>query len=177
MRMVVTTATLIALIAGCRADSNRAQSLAAQLMEMWRTGNTSALEAISTPDVVYDDVPNAQRFEGPEGVRQYIGHVHAWASDIEIEITSLRGDAHTAIAEWVMFGMQDRPIPGRVPIATRRPFRLQGVTLVELRDGRIARAADYLDVLGFVVQLGGRVELPGGVVIKSDEAAPPQAGT
>ena len=147
--------------------------MAERLMEMWRTGNTSALEAIAATDVVYDDVPNGQRYEGREGVRQYVGHVHAWASDIEIEITSLRGDANTAVAEWIMQGVQDRPIPGRVPIATRRRFRLNGVTLVEPRDGKIARAADYLDVLGFVVQLGGRVELPGGAVIQSGEKGPP----
>ncbi|MBM4093897.1 MAG: hypothetical protein FJ276_31500 [Planctomycetes bacterium] len=66
-----------------------------------------------------------------------------------------------------MRGVQDRPIPGRVPVATNRPFELKGVTVVELRDGRIARAADYIDVLGFVVQLGSRIELPGGVVIPS----------
>lgn len=172
MRRVVTTAALIMLIAGCRATSNRAEVMAERLMEMWRTGNTSALEAIAATDVVYDDVPNGQRFEGREGVRRYIGHVHSWASDIEIEITSLRGDANTAVAEWIMQGVQDRPIPGRVPIATRRSFRLNGVTLVELRDGKIARAADYLDVLGFVVQLGGRVELPGGTVIQSGEEGP-----
>jgi hypothetical protein len=43
--------------------------------------------------------------------------------------------------------------------------------VVELRDGRIARAADYIDVLGFVVQLVGRVELPGGVAIPPRESA------
>jgi steroid delta-isomerase-like uncharacterized protein len=177
MRRVVTTAALITLIAGCGATSNRAEVMAAQLMEMWRTGNTSTLETIAATDVVYDDVPNGQRFEGREGVRQYIGHVHAWASEIEIEITSLRGDENEASAEWIMRGIQDRPIPGRVPIATHRHFRLNGVTLVELRDGKIARAADYLDALGFVVQLGGRVELPGGGIIQSGAEAPPQAGT
>jgi len=177
MRRVVMTAALVTLITGCGATSNRAESVAEQLMEMWRTGNTTALETIAATDVVYDDVPNGQRFEGLEGVRQYISHVHAWASDIEIEITSLRSSANAAAVEWVMRGIQDRPIPGRVPIATLRRFRLNGVTLVELREGRIARAADYLDVLGFVVQLGGRVELPGGVVLQSGEEASPPAGT
>jgi len=171
------TAALITLITGCRAASNRSELVTERLMDMWRTGNTSALDAIAATDVVYDDVPNGRRYEGREGVREYIGHVHAWAGDIEIEITSLRGEANAAVAEWVMRGIQDRPIPGRVPIATGRRFRLNGVTLVELRDGKIARAADYLDVLGFVVQLGGRVELPGGVVIQSVEEPSPPAGT
>jgi len=146
-------------------------------MEMWETGNTAALGEITTEDVVYDEMPNGQRFEGRDGVRQYIGHVHAWASDVEIKATSLRGDANVAVAEWAMRGIQDRPIPGRVPIATRRSFRLNGATLVELQEGRIARAADYLDVLGSVVQLGARVELPGGMVIQSGKDSSHQVGT
>lgn len=128
-------------------------------------GDTATLDEITAPDVVYDDVPNGQRFEGREGVRRYIRHVHAWASQINIKVTRVHGSANTAVAEWVMSGVQDRPIPGRVPVATKRTFELKGVTLIEVRDGRITRAADYMDVLGFILQLGGRVELPGGIVI------------
>jgi len=104
----------------------------------------------------------------------YVGHVHAWASQVQITIAAIHSGADAAVAEWVMRGVQDRPIPGRVPVATNRPFELKGVTVVELRDGRIARAADYIDVLGFVVQLGAQVRLPGGVVIPAGgDAAQP----
>jgi steroid delta-isomerase-like uncharacterized protein len=146
-------------------QTDSALLLARRLMDMWESGDTAALDEITTDDVVYDDVPNTQRFEGREGVRRYIKHVHAWAGHIEIEVTAVHGGEKAALAEWIMRGVQDRPIPGRVPVATNRRFELKGATLVELREGKIARAADYLDVLGLVVQLGGRVELPGGAVI------------
>jgi hypothetical protein len=68
-----------------------------------------------------------------------------------------------------MRGVQDRPIAGRVPVATGRSFAIRGATLIEMKDGRIRRAADYIDVLGFVLQLGARVELPGGVVLGGNE--------
>ena len=57
------------------------------------------------------------------------------------------------------------PIKGKVPIATNKDITLNGATLVEFKDGKIAKASDYMDVLGFVIQLGSKVELPGGVVI------------
>lgn len=162
---------LAALAAGCAGRSAAPDDsirLARALMTIWESGDTSTLDDITTPDVVYDDVPNGTRFEGRDGVRRYVGHVHAWASDVEIEITRVHGGPHGAVAEWVMRGVQSRPIPGRVPEATNRRFALNGATLIELTDGQIARAADYIDVLGFVLQLGARVELPGGVVLPPD---------
>lgn len=138
---------------------------AQQLMKMWESGNTAQLEEITNADVIYDDVPNGERFEGREGVRRYIEHVHGWAGQVQIEVTAIHGGADSVVAEWVMRGVQERPIPGRVLVVTNRKFQLKGATIVELQEGKIARVADYIDVLAFVIQLGGRVELPGGIVI------------
>lgn len=149
------------------------EGAARALMRMWASGDTRGLDAITTADVVYDDVPNGTRFEGRAGIRRYIEHVHAWAGQVSIDVTAVHHGHDAALAEWVMRGVQDRPIPGRVPVATQRGFALRGATLVQLRDGRIRRAADYIDVLGFVLQLGSRVELPGGVVIPTIDTPAP----
>lgn len=171
MRTVLATCAAVAVLAGCGAGPELPEQRIRQLMEIWETGDTSQLAHIATPDVVYDDVPNGERFVGIDGVRGYVGHVHSWAAQIEIIVSGVHSSSDAAVAEWMMKGVQDRPIPGRVPVATNRPFELKGATLIELREGRIARAADYIDVLGFVLQLGGRVELPGGVVIPSNGSA------
>lgn len=150
------------------AADDDAMRLARRLMQIWETGDTSTLADITTPDIVYDDVPNGTTFEGHDGVRRYVGRVHAWAAEVEIEITRLRGGEESAVAEWVMRGVQDRPIPARVPLATNRRFEIKGVTVVEVTAGKISRAADYMDVLGFVLQIGASVELPGGVTLPPD---------
>jgi len=143
-------------------------------MQIWETGDATRLGEIATSDLVYDDIPNGERFEGLDEARRYVAHVHSWASQVTIAVTAVHGGPDGAAAEWVMRGIQDRPIAGRVPVGTNRPFTLKGVTVVEVRDGRITRAADYIDVLGFVLQLGARVELPGGGVIPApDKAARP----
>jgi len=164
MRSFLTIAALTIVLAGCAAGPDAEQRVR-QLMQIWETGDAASLDEIATPDVVYDDVPNGERFQGRDGVRRYVEHVHRWAGEIQITISAVHSGPAVAVAEWIMRGVQDRPIPGRVPVATNHPFELKGVTLIELRDGRIARAADYIDVLGFVLQLGARVELPGGAVI------------
>ena len=74
-----------------------------------------------------------------------------------------------AVAEWTMTAIQSEPIPGRVPVATGNPITLNGVTLIHVDGGKITHAADYLDALGFVLQLGSEVALPGGIVLKTSE--------
>jgi len=165
----VVSMILLALVVGPVGDHSEPGQLAAKLMRIWETGDTSALEGITAPGVVYDDIPNGEQYRGRAGVAGYIGHVHAWASDISIEVLRLHAGPGFAVAEWRMRGVQDRPIGGRIPVATHRRFELKGLTLVEARDGRIHRAADYIDVLGFVLQLGAHVTLPGGATL------PPEA--
>jgi len=164
---------MAAVLGGCGQAPDVAEQRVRQLMAIWESGDAGLLDEIASRDMVYDDLPNGERFEGLDGVRRYIGHVHSWAGQVQITIAAVHSGPDAAVAEWVMRGIQDRPIPGRVPVATNRRFELHGATLIELRDGRIARAADYLDVLGFVIQLGGRVELPGGAAIPPQQAADP----
>lgn len=163
-----TLPALLLLAASCAAPAAgeaAARAQAERLMRAWRTGDVSDLAEYTTEDVVYDDAPNGRLLEGREAFAGYVNHVHAWAGDVGMEVTRIHAGDGWAAAEWIMTGVQDAPIAGRVPVATNRAFRLRGVTLVELRDGRIARAADYLDALGFVLQLGSTVELPGGARI------------
>ena len=58
-----------------------------------------------------------------------------------------------------------------LPTATGREVVLNGVTILEMADGRIRRAADYVDALPMMLQVGGEIRLPGGAVVRQD--APP----
>ena len=136
------------------------------LMEVWQSGEVSNLDPIVSDSATYFDAANGEYFEGLEGFMSYVGHVHSWASNIEIEVTSRGGDNSWAFSQWTMTGVQDRPIMGRVPIATNRAFQLNGMTVIKVEQGKIIEASDHLDALGLVLQLGARVELPGGPVIQ-----------
>ena len=159
---------MLVVASGCAPASRQAERRAEQLLAVWRTGETAPLDSILAEGVVYDDLPNATQYRGRDEVRAYVGHVHAWAGEVSLEVIRLAGHGREATAEWVMRGVQDAPIAGRLPIATNRPFEIRGVTLVTLDEaGRIIRAADYMDVLRFVLDLGGDVTLPGGVPLGS----------
>lgn len=138
---------------------------ARELLAVWQSGDTAPIDTLFADSAVYDDLPNNVQYRGSTEIAGYVAHVHGWARDVRFDILAVHGDHTFAVVEWVMHAVQDRPIGRRVPVATNRAIELHGATLVEVRDGRITRAADYLDALGFVIQLGATVTLPGGTIL------------
>jgi hypothetical protein len=134
------------------------------------------------PEAVYDDFANQQQYQGLQEIAGYIQGGSRWATGVSIDIIDLHVSDSAAVAEWVFTGIQDKPIGSTLPVATGREVVLNGVTIIETVGGRIRRAADYVDGLTMVLQLGGEVHMPGGGVLKLDlpaatgEEAPPEAG-
>jgi len=153
---------------GCKEDTTISESHGRALMKIWESGKVKDLENIMDQDVVYEAVQQGISYKGIKEVSDYVGHVTSFTKDLKIEVISIKSTEKTAIIEWIMSGIQDRPIPGRITIATNKKFSIRGVTIVEIKNGLISKATDYMDVLGFVIQLGARVELPGGVVLENN---------
>jgi steroid delta-isomerase-like uncharacterized protein len=148
----------------------RNEVVARTLMSVWEAGETSQLADLFYPDAVYDDFPNEIQYRGIDEIEGYIRHVHDWATGISVDVTAVHASETGAVAEWVFSGIQDKPIGTRVPVATGRDVVLNGVTILEIDRGRITRAADYIDQLPLVLQLGGEVRLPGGGIIRQEGA-------
>jgi steroid delta-isomerase-like uncharacterized protein len=161
---------LAILSVGCTENSTIPETQGRALIKIWESGKVEDLASVMSTDAVYIAAQQNHSYEGIEEAGRYVGHAKLFASDLKIEVISVTSSKSTAVLEWIMTGTQDRPIPGRVTVATNREFSVRGVTLIEVKDGLISKATDYLDVLGFVIQLGARVEFPGGVVLESGGA-------
>jgi len=154
--------------AGSDARLAEHELVARQVVAAWEAGNTRELADHFWPDAVYDDFPNATPYRGLDEIAAYKAEVHAWTSDLVVNVTAVHPSPTGAVVEWVLYGVQSDPIAGRVEVATGREVLLNGVTVLEVEGGLIIRAADYLDSLPLMLQLGGRVELPGGRVLELD---------
>ncbi len=142
--------------------SPSADDLMQALMDIWQTGKTGNLSDILDRNIVYEDVSNDQAYTGLEEVSSFVDFVHDWTEDLELQVLNLESNRSGASAEWVMTARQARPIGARVRVGTNRRIRLRGVTLIQIKKGRIVRASDYLDSLTLLRQLGGHMDLPGG---------------
>lgn len=147
---------------------NENEIAARTVMSLWETGEVEELATLFYSDAVYDDFPNQTQYRGLEEIAGYITHVHDWADAASMSVTDVHVSESGAVVEWVFSAVQDRPIGTRVPVATGRDVLLNGVTILVIDGGRIRRAADYMDVLPLVLQIGAEVHMPGGSVMKYD---------
>lgn len=146
-------------------QKNNTTKLAKDFVYLWETGDTLKTNDIFADSCIYTDVANNQTFVGIQGVNKYIHHVHDWASNVKMTVRNIEVSEKTGYVEWKFTAKQTRPIKGIVLIATNKQITLNGVTVLSFSDNKIKDASDYMDVLGFVLQLGSKVELPGGVII------------
>ena len=165
-------ACALALVCACApaerdstAATNRSELLARTLMSTWSSADTAAILDLFWPEATYDDFANQVTYQGLEEIVGYVTQVHDWGDDVYMSVARLHPSETGAVTEWVFSAVQNRPMGDRLPVATGREVVLNGVTIIELRGDRIIRAADYIDTAPLLLQLGGRIELPGGVII------------
>ena len=162
------------LPAACR-PSESASPLLAQnelaarsLLASWERGEIERMGEYFWADATYDDFSNSIQHRGLTEIQAYLAQVHEWGSDVVVNVTAVHPSADGAVAEWVFSAVQTAPVEGTVDVGTGREVILNGVTILEIDGGLVRRAADYVDSLPFVLQLGGRVERPGGTVLELD---------
>jgi SnoaL-like domain len=134
------------------------------------SADTALILDIFSPQATYDDFANQQSYEGLEEIVGYITSVHEWGSEVYMNLGAVHAGEASATGEWVFSAVQTRPIGARLPISTGKEVVLNGVTIVEMEDDRIIRAADYVDNLPLWLQLGAKLELPGGGVLEQDNS-------
>lgn len=139
------------------------------LMDAQQAADTATIVGLFWPEAVYDDYASQLQYRGIEEILGYVTSVHAWADDVYLNVGEVHVSPSGAVAEWLFAAVQARPMGELVPVVTNREVVVNGVTIIEVDGGRIRRAADYTDTTPLLLQLGGRMTLPGGGVMELDE--------
>ena len=146
------------------------ETMVRTMLSIWETADTAAVLDLFWPEAVYDDFQNQIQYQGQEEIAAYLTHVHSWGTGVLMNVTHVHASETGATAEWVLSAINDKPVGDRVPEPTGREIVLNGVTIIEMEGDLIVRAADYIDGLPMVLQLGGRVEYPGGAIMELEGA-------
>ena len=163
---------LLASAGACRPTGEQAiaqnELIVRSLIDAVQAADTAAIVALFWPEATYDDYASQLQHRGIEEVLGYLTSIHQWADDVYMNVGQVHVSATGAVAEWLFAGVQARSMGELVPVATGLEVVTNGVTIVEIDGGRIRRAADYMDTTPMLLQLGGRMELPGGGVMELD---------
>lgn len=169
-----TLGMVLVAVAACAPSQDQADALGRYLLESLsfarQTADTATLEEIFLPDATYDDFPTQVEYRGIDEIVGFLTSVHEWGDDVYLNLGTIRTGPSAAVGEWFFATVQARPIPDLLAVGTGREVAFNGVTVIEIEGGRIARAADYWDRATFLLALGGEVRLPDGSVLGGDDA-------
>lgn len=132
------------------------------------SADTAVILEIFWPEATYEDYAGQQEHQGIQEIVGYLMSPHSWGDDVYLNVGRVHPTPTGAVGEWIFSAVQTRPLDDRIPEGTGREVVLNGVTIIEMDGGRIIRAADYTDTAPLLLQLGSRIELPGGQVIELD---------
>jgi hypothetical protein len=138
------------------------------LMSDVESGDLSNLAGIFAPTAVYEDFSNSREYQGLQEISGYVGSIRSWADGIVMSINEMQVWNTGVVIEWSLSAVQNRPIPGLVSTATGHEVVVNGVTVLEIANHKVIRAADYMDDLTMMLQLGGEMHMPGGAVLKNE---------
>ena len=138
------------------------------LISDFESGDLSNLAGIFAPTAVYDDFSGSREYQGLQEISGYVGSLHSWADGIVMSIDEMQVWNTGVVIEWSLSAVQSRPIPGLVSTATGHEVVVNGVTVLEIANHKVIRAADYMDDLTMMLQLGGEMHMPGGTVLKNE---------
>jgi steroid delta-isomerase-like uncharacterized protein len=115
--------------------------------------NHKSLEALEdlAPDFVDHQAPPEQP-PGPEGVRQWITHLHQVCPDLQVTIEDIVADGDKVVVRNTWRGTHTGPLFG-IP-ATGKPFTLTGIVLWRIEGGKLRERWALVDRWGLHQQLG-----------------------
>ena len=106
-------------------------------------------------DVVYADMAVGERMEGRPATGEFLGRMATdVSSDYRFDNEQVLLDGESFALVWTMSGTKDRGDARAGVPATGLRFRVPGVSIGRLRDGKVVEQRDYWNMAGFLAQVG-----------------------
>ena len=119
--------------------------------EIINTGNLDLINDTNfTDDVTL--VTSSENVVGIEDFKDYYSNFVTGFSDVKFTIVDVFGQGDKLVKHWSFSGINSGEFFG-MP-ATGKSVNVDGVTLVKMKDGKIAQEQDFMDNMVFLQQLG-----------------------
>ena len=119
-----------------------------RLFAAWNSHDADKVVAAFTEDVVYEDVAAGHINRGRTEVRKWAEGAFAGIENFKIETVSSSFQNGRGVAEWVWSGA-DKGL-----LKTGKKFSVRGVSVFEVRGGKISRYKEYYDFSTVMRQVG-----------------------
>jgi len=128
------------------------EKLAKDLIAAINSQDVDKVLSFFTDDCVYEDVAVGKVNRGKQELKAFVTGWYVFSRDLKFELTSQFSAGDWGATEWIMSGTHTGDVLG-IP-ATNKKFSVRGVSISELRTGRIRRNSDYWNIASFLQQIG-----------------------
>ena len=136
-----------------------------EFMTAFNSHDLEKLLSLYTNDAAYEDVGLGVVYHGLQEIRKNLNDFFKSFPDVKMEFTSDFRSGDWGASEWVMTGTNKGNMPaiGGMPEipATNKKISLKGATILQFRNNKVSREADYWDMATFARQLGLMPAQPG----------------
>ena len=135
---------------------NEASTLIHALNDMWNSQDIDRLPSFYAPDVEHEDVTSGVKLHGLSALRTLF--IEAWEGmpDVRTKIGRIISQGNRLAWEWTMSATHAGDFPN-LP-ATGRTFTIEGVSILEVKDGLVKSQRDFYDQASFLRQVGALPE-------------------
>jgi steroid delta-isomerase-like uncharacterized protein len=122
---------------------------------MFNKQDFDGLDSLFASDALY--VEPTGRHEGGDAIRAWLDESVPAYSDVRFETSLVIEQGDTVVAEWTYQCKHTGPLSmpdGSVIPATGKALDTPGVTIFDVKDGKVVFARDYFDLLAGMSQLG-----------------------
>jgi steroid delta-isomerase-like uncharacterized protein len=124
-------------------------------LDAWNRHAVDDLLTYFDDSATYADVALNQSHTGHEAVREFFVSVEKeFSSDYGFDPGPVVITDTGYALEWVMRGTHNRSGPSSPVPATGKQYAIHGVSVGELRNGKITRNTDYWTLTEFLIQVG-----------------------
>jgi steroid delta-isomerase-like uncharacterized protein len=146
--LAVLAAPAIASPKGAKSTADRDAAIAEKWIAAWNSHSPEKMLPVFTDDVFYEDVAFGEVSHGSAELRKFAASEFEGVPDLELKL--LRADIHGGhgTIEWVFSGT-DKGV-----FNTGKKFSVRGVSVIDVRDGKISRSLDFYDSGTIMRQVG-----------------------
>lgn len=125
--------------------------------EIMNGGNAATIDDLIAPEfsIVVPSYP--ETYQGPEGMKRFIDMLHDAFADFHVEVLEIVAGDEDAVGRWRASGIHlGRPVTTVAGEAAPKggSFKIDGMTWLRIKDGKIVGAFANEDTVGLLTQLG-----------------------
>jgi steroid delta-isomerase-like uncharacterized protein len=120
--------------------------------EIWNGRNFAILAEVAASDIIIHATMPESEIHGPEGIKQFYGALHNAFPDLHFTIEDQIAEGDRVVTRWSARGTHTGEFQGIPPTGTH--FRLTGIDIDRIANGKVVECWPNADELGLLQQLG-----------------------